>query len=139
LANVTAAGAPADVIKYWEDTLEDIQIRIEEANEEMTSTWVEALQAASDAYDNSVQIAIEKMQSALSVFNNLDEIESAYDRAEEISERYLDDFEKVYELNKLSKNIAKDINEISSQYGKNKMAELLEEINELESSNAQIS
>ena len=139
LANVTAAGAPADVIKYWEDTLEDIQIHIEEANEEMTTTWVETLQAASDAYDNSVQIAIEKMQSALSVFNNLDEMESAYDRAEEISERYLDDFEKVYELNKLSKNIAKDINEISSQYGKNKMAELLEEINELESSNAQIS
>lgn len=119
-----------DVIDYWKKTLEDIQIEVENATAEMGSAWKEALQSASDAFESQVNLAIDNFKGGLEAFGDLDMITDSYDRAEKAAERYLEDFEKTYELSQLSRDITKAMNDTTSVFAKNELAELMAEVNE---------
>ena len=119
-----------DVIDYWKKTLEDIQIEVENATAEMGSAWKEALQSASDAFESQVNLAIDNFKGGLEAFGDLDMITDSYDRAEKAAERYLEDFEKTYELSQLSRDITKAMNDTTSAFAKNELAELMAEVNE---------
>ena len=119
-----------DVIDYWKKTLEDIQIEVENATAEMGSAWKEALQAASDAFESQVNLAIDNFKGGLEAFGDLDMISDSYDRAEKAAERYLEDFEKTYELSQLGRDITKAMNDTTSAFAKDELAELMAEVNE---------
>ena len=119
-----------DVIDYWKKTLEDIQIEVENATAEMGSAWKEALQAASDAFESQVNLAIDNFKGGLEAFGDLDMISESYDRAEKAAERYLEDFEKTHELSQLGRDITKAMNDTASAFAKDELAELMAEVNE---------
>ena len=119
-----------DVIDYWKKTLEDIQIEVENATAEMGSAWKEALQAASDAFESQVNLAIDNFKGGLEAFGDLDMISESYDRAEKAAERYLEDFEKTHELSQLGRDITKAMNDTTSAFAKDELAELMAEVNE---------
>ena len=119
-----------DVIDYWKKTLEDIQIEVENATADMTSAWKEALQSASDAFESQVNLAIDNFKGGLEAFGDLDMISDSYDRAEKAAERYLEDFEKTYELSQLGRDITKAMNDATSAFAKDELAELMAEVNE---------
>lgn len=119
-----------DVIDYWKKTLEDIQIEVENATAEMGSAWKEALQAASDAFESQVNLAIDNFKGGLEAFGDLDMISESYDRAEKAAERYLEDFEKTHELSQLGRDITKAMNDTTSAFAKEELAELMAEVNE---------
>ena len=119
-----------DVIDYWKKTLEDIQIEVENATADMTSAWKEALQSASDAFENQVNLAIDNFKGGLEAFGDLDMISDSYDRAEKAAERYLEDFEKTHELSQLGRDITKAMNDTTSAFAKDELAELMAEVNE---------
>ena len=128
-----------ETIDYWKRTLEEINIEVESATAEMTSTWKEALQAASDAFENQVNLAIESFKKGLESFGDIDALTESYERAEKASERYLEDFEKAYELSQLSRDITKAMNDTTSAYAKNELAELMDEINEKQKDGVKVS
>lgn len=119
-----------DVIDYWKKTLEDIQIEVENATADMTSAWKEALQSASDAFESQVNLAIDNFKGGLEAFGDLDMISESYDRAEKAAERYLEDFEKTHELSQLGRDITKAMNDTTSAFAKDELAELMAEVNE---------
>ena len=119
-----------DVIDYWKKTLEDIQIEVENATAEMGSAWKEALQAASDAFESQVNLAIDNFKGGLEAFGDLDMISESYDRAEKAAERYLEDFEKTHELSQLGRDITKAMNDTTSAFAKEELAKLMAEVNE---------
>lgn len=119
-----------ETIDYWKRTLEEINIEVENATAEMTSTWKEALQAASDAFESQVNLAIDNFKGGLEAFGDLDMISDSYDRAEKAAERYLEDFEKTYELSQLGRDITKAMNDTTSAFAKDELAELMAEVNE---------
>lgn len=119
-----------DVIDYWKKTLEDIQIEVENATAEMGSAWKEALQAASDAFESQVNLAIDNFKGGLEAFGDLDMISDSYDRAEKAAERYLEDFEKTHELSQLGRDITKAMNDTTSAFAKDELAKLMAEVNE---------
>ena len=119
-----------DVIDYWKKTLEDIQIEVENATAEMGSAWKEALQAASDAFESQVNLAIDNFKGGLEAFGDLDMISESYDRAEKAAERYLEDFEKTHELSQLGKDITKAMNDTTSAFAKEELSKLMAEVNE---------
>ena len=108
----------------------DIQIEVENATAEMGSAWKEALQAASDAFESQVNLAIDNFKGGLEAFGDLDMISDSYDRAEKAAERYLEDFEKTYELSQLGRDITKAMNDTTSAFAKDELAELMAEVNE---------
>jgi hypothetical protein len=75
-------------------------------------------------------LAIDNFKGGLEAFGDLDMISDSYDRAEKAAERYLEDFEKTYELSQLGRDIAKAMNDTTSAFAKDELAELMAEVNE---------
>ena len=58
---------------------------------------------------------------------------------EDCYDEYVDDFKKIYELNKLNKDIIKSIDETDNIKGKQELKKLQEEINQLQEEGIEIS
>ncbi|MDD4804361.1 MAG: phage tail tape measure protein [Candidatus Pacebacteria bacterium] len=129
----------SEATKYWTNTLEDISIKVEEAQDEMQQNWADALTAAADKFDKVVEITIAKLEDALSSFTDLDTFSDVYSKAQSAVDRFLSDNEKIYELNKLNRDINKSIDNTANLAAKTKLKEVLEEINKLQSDNVTMS
>ena len=54
-------------------------------------------------------IAEEFSKAVSGTFNTIEQMREAFDRQQEVSKRFLADYEKTYEISKLNRNIAKSI------------------------------
>ena len=106
----------------------------------MASSLEEALKAVADAYDAAVQRSIERFEKAMSgTYGSLEALQDAYDKQQEVDERYLEDYEQIYELNKLNRDIANSIDDTDNIKGKQMLIELQKEINDLEDAGVKLS
>lgn len=132
---------------YWETSAKKIQdemAHIEEesrnAKEAFLGDWEEALNTARELFENNVNRAIEKFEDAITgIYGSLDAMKEAYDQNKVLREQYLDEYERIYELNKLNRDITNSIDDIDSIAAKQELRDLQEEINQLQRSGAQIS
>lgn len=133
------ASGDEEIIKYWQDTLDNVNKQLTEAFEEMNSAWAEALQAAADRFDLAIQQTIQTLEDALSPLLTLDQFQEAFDKAQTIKKQYLSTNEQIYELNKLNRQIEEAIANTDSVAAKNELKKLLEEINQIQTENKQLS
>lgn len=140
LANARSQGLEEDV-KLWEDTLKEMNDSLDEAEEEFLQSWEDALTAATDAFEASMDRAISAFSDALAgpLLGSLEQLEEMFDRQNTIADRYLPDYEKIYELNKLNRDITNSIDETDNIRAKQELAALQEEINKLEEDGVQVS
>jgi hypothetical protein len=66
------------------------------------------------------------------IYGSFSAMKDAYDKQKELNELYLDDYEKIYELSKLTRDITNSIDETDSIRAKERLRDLQEEINELQ-------
>ena len=126
-------------IQYWKETLETIGDEVESAEEEMMQAWEDALQAAADAFEAAVESAIENFEKALLPFGTLEEFSDAYEKQQEVADQYLDDYQQIYELSKLNRDIANSMDDTKSIAGKQKLKGLMDDINKLQEEGTQLS
>ena len=140
LADAKSKGLEEDV-KLWEDTLKEMNDSLDEAEEEFLQSWEDALTAAADAFEASMDRAISAFGDALAgpLLGSLEQLEEMFDRQNTIADRYLPDYEKIYELNKLNRDITNSIDETDNIRAKQELAALQEEINKLEEDGVQVS
>ena len=140
LADAKSKGLEEDV-KLWEDTLKEMNDSLDEAEEEFLQSWEDALSAATDAFEASMDRAISAFGDALAgpLLGSLEQLEEMFDRQNTIADRYLPDYEKIYELNKLNRDITNSIDETDNIRAKQELAALQEEINKLEEDGVQVS
>ena len=140
LADAKSKGLEEDV-KLWEDTLKEMNDSLDEAEEEFLQSWEDALSAATDAFKASMDRAISAFGDALAgpLLGSLEQLEEMFDRQNTIADRYLPDYEKIYELNKLNRDITNSIDETDNIRAKQELAALQEEINKLEEDGVQVS
>ena len=129
-----------ETIRYWEETLEHINNEVQNAEQDMMDSWQNALQAAADAFDKSIENIINSFEKALSgSFGNLDNLSEMFEQQTEISDRYLADYEKIYQLSKLNRDINNSIDDTDSIKAKRILKSLQEEINDLQNSEKEMS
>jgi hypothetical protein len=63
------------------------------------------------------------------IYGTFDLFDSAYERAKELKDNYIPEYEKIYELNKLNRDIQKEIDSSNSLRDKKALRQLQEEIN----------
>ena len=126
-------------IQYWKETLETIGDEVESAEKEMMQAWEDALQAAADAFEAAVEAAIENFEKALLPFGTLEQFSDAYEKQQELADQYLDDYQQIYELSKLNRDIANSIDDTKSIAGKQKLKGLMNDINKLQEEGTQLS
>ena len=138
LRDAIARGNEID-IEAWEKDLEEIQKRVNEAQEEMMQAWEDSLQSCAEMFELAVEDAIDNFEKAMLPFGSLEEFQDAYDKQKEVADQYLDDYDKIYELSKLARNVNNSINDAPNIAGKQKLAKLLEKINGYQEDGVQMS
>ena len=126
-------------IAFWEDTLNEIQQNAQEAQEEMMSAWEEALTKIAEQFEAAVQTAVDAFNEAVYQLGGIEALSSEFDRQKEMADMYLDDYQKIYELSKLNRDVNNSIDDTDSLAGKQKLKKLLGEINKLQAEGVKMS
>lgn len=126
-------------ISFWESTLNEIQQNAEDAHEEMLDSWEEALSKIVEQFEASIQTAVDVFNEAVYQLGGIEALSEEFDRQKEMADMYLDDYQKIYELSKLNRDVNNSIDDTDSLAGKQKLKKLLGEINKLQADGVKMS
>lgn len=118
--------------KMWKDTLDQINEEIQSSSEEMMSAWEDALSGIAEQFENTMNDLIDTFNKSIYSPGGLDALGDDFQRQQDSADLLLDDYQKIYELSKLNRDVNKSINDIDSLSGKQKLKKLLEQINDLQ-------
>ena len=130
--NAIAKGDEASA-EMWKNTLNTLNEEAQAAQEAMLDSWENALNAAVEQFEQSVERAVEAFRE------QFDDLSEKITRQKETSDMFLNDYQQIYELSKLSRDINKSIDDTESLGGKKKLKGLLEDINKLQEEGVEMS
>ena len=134
-----AKGLEEDV-KLWDKTIQQQEEAYESAQEDFMDSWEESLQAARNAFDNNMKNSIEDFSATIGgLAGSIDALKEKWEQAKTLEEEYVPEYEKVYQLTKLTRDINKSIDETRNVKAKRQLASLQEEIVELQQKGKQLS
>lgn len=112
------------------EAYDELQSQANELEETMYSSITEALERAKEYAEVwGQQIAHSWSEDLGGVFDDLSDAMELYDQKQSITDFFLDDYDKIYELKKLSREIEKEMENISDPETLNRYNTLLDEIN----------
>lgn len=127
-------------IKQWEDSLAQMDDDVQSASESFQSAWEDALTAANEAFEAAVdQIMQAYDDAAAGLMGSMSDLQDAFDRKSDISSQYLADYEKIYQLTKLNRDLENSIDSTSNTKAKAELLELQSKINAYEEAGIDIS
>ena len=123
-----AAAGDETSVSFWENQVEMLEMELEKAQDDFLANWEEVLEAAADIFDMRVELTVQTLEQALSPFSSLSVLEDRYNKEKELQEKYLDDATKLYELNKLNRQLNQSITDENDLLAKSKLRDIQEEI-----------
>lgn len=138
LADRQADGDTSSV-KFWENQVEVLKQETEKASDEFLASWEETLEAAQDLFEMRVEMAVNVLSNALSPFETLEDFQDKYEKAKTINEQYLDDADRLYELNKLNRQLNLQLADTNDLLAKQKLRDIQQEIHDLQADGVQMS
>lgn len=135
------AALAGDSIKVVKDAIND---QLKEATERQLETQQEIYESINDivqAIEDNWVDAVEKVVAVQKkgLLNDIDYAVDRYGDLADLNDLYLSNSKKIYELNKLNRTILQDISKTDNVAAKSKIKDVLEEVNALQNSNAQMS
>ena len=127
-------------IKQWEDSLKQMEEDVQSASEEFQSSWEDALTAAQEQFEASVdRILAAYDDAAAGLMGSMSELQEAFDMKSDLSSQYLADYEKIYQINKLNREIENSVDATNNVKAKQELLELQSKINAYEEAGVEIS
>lgn len=118
-----------ELIKHWEDVVQHTKEGMQAAESEWMSSWTELLQAARDKFDEEMQESIRNFEKAVAgSAGSLEGLSNTMDLYAMVDDNYLEDYERIYELNKLNREIENSIDNTSNVRAKEALLELEDKI-----------
>ena len=131
--------AEADV-KMWEDTLKVMYEENRNAEQQYLADWEAALQASRDAFLEETEMELEAFEEKMAgVYGSFENMQKEFNRQTEKNDRYLQDYEKLYELSKLNRNLSNKMDDTTNLKAKKELAKLQEEILEYQKDGVKMS
>ena len=120
--------AEADV-KMWGDTLKVMYQENRNAEQQYLADWEAALQASRDAFLAETEMELEAFEEKMAgVYGSFENMQKEFNRQTEKNDRYLQDYEKLYELSKLNRDLSNKMDDTTNLKAKKELAKLQEEI-----------
>ena len=140
LLSTDTSGWSEQAKKQREEQLKEMEAELQGVKEAFMSSWEEALQASADRYAAAVDNIISEFEDSIAgLYGTLDELQEAFDRAQDLNSQYVEDYEQIYELTKLTRDINKYIDDTDNLEAKAAYRDYLKEINEELESGKQLS
>ena len=119
--------------------LQTIQDREQEAREQWEEAWENSLESAQSFFEFTMENIAKDYEDTMSgMFGTLDYLQQAYERHKEDAEWYLESYDSLYQLGKLSRDISRAIDDTDSIRIKQRYRDLQAEINKLQRENAEL-
>ena len=113
---------------------------LNEQVEDTAQKWEDCMRGIQEAYEDTVSVALDDWQTKMAgLAGSADMLQLSFDMATDIDDNYLDDYDKIYELSKLSADINNSIDDTDNIQSKEDLVALMEKVNELNESDADIS
>lgn len=126
--------------KEWDE-----QIKVaEEKSQELATTLQEALsnslQLAADDFALTVEQIADSFSKAVSgIYNDIEDMRDGWDRMQEVADRYLEIYEKTYEISKLNRKIQDSIDKTDNIASQKELRDLQNEMYEMTKDGQQLS
>ena len=121
----------------FQDQIDEIDQQVHEKQMEFISLASDYFNAIKDQWIDNLELIGQKTKDAL--YEGLEWAIDKYGDLTDISELYLSDTRKIYELNKLNRSIQADINKIDNVAAKTKLRDLMKDINGYYADNVKMS
>jgi len=109
--------------------IEQQEDRVRELAESWSSSWESALKVAEESFTNAIKRATDAFSEAMAgQAKNLDNLREYYDMQKTLNDKYLPTYQKIYELNKLTRDVNNAIDNTTNIAGKERLLELQEDI-----------
>ena len=122
-----------------EKEIEYIEEQIPQIEESVNSALIDGLNLLAENRNKAIEEALNDFVKDLTGFKNLDDMQQAYDRQKQLNDLYVDSYEKIYQLSKLSRQLDKSINDTSNLKAKKQLAALEEKITAAKAENVKLS
>ena len=126
-------------VKFWENQVEMLKQELETATEEFLGSWEDVLEEAGNLFEMRVELAVQTMSDALSPFSSLELFQNNYNQDKTIRDQYLDDATRIYELNKLNRELNRAVTDENDLLAKSKLRDIQQQIYELQRSGVEMS
>ena len=119
-----------ELVKHWDEVCEEIQDGMNDAQKEFMDAWIAGLEQAREEFQENMALIIEDFKIQMGgLAGSLDALSNQFDLHSQMTSNYLPDYERVYELNKLMRDINDSIDETDNVKAKRELLELEQEIN----------
>ena len=120
----------SEMFKDFQKRIDEMESERQSAQDNWLSSWEAEMQAATDYYANAIDtIAMHFEQSISGLIGSLELLSKEYDRQREIQDVYVDDYEKIYQLSKLNRDVQNAIDDSDHIKNKQQLKKLQEQIN----------
>ena len=127
-------------VEYWEEQLQTVNTSIQESQDQYLSNLEASLEAAKNLYIQMVESTLSAFEEGVSkTGKTLEQLSTDMSRKSEEDDRYLEDYQKMYELNKLSRDLETKLNKSTSLAEQKALREQLEKINKLKAEDVEMS
>ncbi len=125
-----------EMARKWKAQMEECEDALMAAEEKTQ----EALQATAEAIKTAFKDTIAQIMDDLdSSLGNVSYLQQQFDQAQELSEQYLDDYQKIYELSKLTRQVHKSMDETNNVKAKKALMEYQAKINKYQQDGVKMS
>ena len=140
-AELEAARARGDQasIEHWENVVKQTTSEMQSAQDALLSSLESTLTMITEQFEAAMTQAVESFNDAIYSYGGLQGLSDDYAFMREQADLMAEDYDKIYQLSKINRNINKIMNDSSIVAGKQKMKALQQEINELQASGVELS
>lgn len=129
-----------ELIEHWDEVCENIQEGMNDAQSEWMDSWIAGLEAAKEEFNSMMATVIEDFKKQMGgLAGSLDGLANQFDLQSKAAENYLPEYERIYELNKLTRDIGKSIDETDNIKAKQALLELEQEVNQVREDGQELS
>jgi predicted nucleic acid-binding Zn-ribbon protein len=126
--------------KGLQASLDKINEDLRSAEDQMLSDWENALEKANEIFEEKVKTALKTFTDAMAgEFKNIETLQDQFEKTRELDEYYVDDYKKIYELSKLTRDINRSIDETDNLASKQALRDIQQEINDLQEAGVEMS
>lgn len=131
------ASGDEERIKYWQEQNNIIEDKMLDTKDRLLSTINDYATQAAEIMIEKVKDSFDELARTMYGMTTTDAIAS-YDRYKTLTSDYLKDYQKIYELSKLNRNIENSINNTDNIRAKERLRNLQEEINKYQAEGVQM-
>ena len=125
--------------EHWEEVVRTTTESMESAQDALLSSLENTLTLIAEQFETAMQRAVDAFNESIYQHGGIEGLSNDYAMIRENADLMAADYEKIYELSKLTRDINKVLDDTNIVAGKKKMNSLLKEINELQADGVELS